>query len=141
MRFRLRTLLIVLAALAVTLLASAPALAIVTIELGTPHDKWSPADIDLASDKAKESTMLVLLMESIAVADRGRQREEISFPFNLEAQSREQVEARLGKPVERKTEDYARPAAGNQRLIPWRLEHGDEKGLMERAKFYALKDV
>jgi hypothetical protein len=139
MQFRLRTLLIVfVVALIVVVLNSATACAIVRVELPLPHDNESVRQEALKGD-VRESAALLWLIESLAVSDRTKPvKPALRFPHSFEGQSREQIEKQLGKSIDWKENDYARPAEGGGVLLP----NGEPAaGLEAKATFYAYKDV
>jgi hypothetical protein len=141
-RFTIRELvLLTLVAVAVFVLTSSTAQSAVTILLDVPHDNSSVRGKLARENDTPEAAVLLGLIEPLAAANRDTHRPGVAFPFGFDGQSREQIEKRLGKPVDWKVEEYARPAAGNEILVPDHIQHEDIDGLMERSKFYALKDV
>ena len=141
MRFRLRTLLIVLViAHAVLLGTLTSAHAVIVVSLEVPHDDLAARQTVKGLDDLTGTAVLIALVEPLAVADRSK-RVELRFPNNYGSLTREQIERRLGKPSEWKVADYARPVAGDEMLFPRNARPAEAADLMTRARFYAYKDV
>jgi len=120
---------------------ASPAEAVVTVWLEVPHDESSARTAAQKFPEFGESAGLLLLIERLATADRAQAHEGVKFPYNYENLSQDQIEKRLGKPIEFKADRYARPCAGSEVVLPGGLQRGDLDGFMGRSRFYELKDV
>ena len=114
--------------------------AVVRVIVETPHDDSSVRQAARDLRESRQTELLLSIIEPLATADRSRMS-GLPFPFSYENVSRQELDKRLGKPVEWKTANYARPSAGQDVVYPQGVKADDARGLKERAKFYELKDI
>lgn len=88
-----------------------------------------------------ESALLLKLIESLALADRSKEKTGLEFPDCFQCLSKTDIEKRLGLPFEFVAERYARPCLGAEIVFPLGGPIGDIKTFESRLKFYELKDV
>lgn len=131
MRFRV----ILLAGALLCTLNRADAVTMIFVE--APHDEESVRNGVLDLPESKETAGLLLLMERLSIANRSKKM-GYNFPWSYAEASKDQLDKRLGKPVEWKAEGYAQPSAGSS-IVFAQMPSGERS--QGDYVFYELKDV